>query len=275
MENNYNTLMTEAEWLTDEDREIRKDYLGKVSTYSATQQKNENVKFVKKFLIGAISEYIPLAKMLDNDYSMSQFFAEYSAWYKKLLGSSIERDLNPGASSAQLDRLEQMVGYIDSDVRELYSLHNGCKRGNMYSMGLFGFEFMSIDEIIKNLNGMGRLQNAQNDIENKDGKIRANVFNYGWLPIMADSSGNFIGVDYYPTENGTVGQVINFGRDEQEQYVFAPSLKDFLKYLMGLTRNRGMFVCQKFDDMKVIGYKANKKSYMHLTEFLIALKNQQ
>jgi cell wall assembly regulator SMI1 len=123
---------------------------------------------------------------------------------------------------------------------------------------------------------MGRLQNAENDIKNNGNQIRANVFNYGWLPIMADSSGNFIGVDYYPTENGTVGQVINFGRDEQEQYVFAPSLKEFLKYLMELTKIEDRFECiDDYDEINILGYNVGDKSYMHLTEFLIALKEQE
>jgi hypothetical protein len=92
---------------------------------------------------------------------------------------------------------------------------------------------------------------------------------------MADSSGNFIGVDYYPTENGTVGQVINFGRDEDKQYVFAPSLKEFLKYLMELTKIDGMYEVVKFDDVNVVGYNVDGERYMHLTEFLMALINQK
>jgi cell wall assembly regulator SMI1 len=248
MENN-NTIMTDAEWLTDEDREVKKDYLEKVASYT-TESKNP-----------------------ESDYSLSKFFDEYTVWYNDFLDSPIEDDLKPGASKEELDRLEKMIGYLDDDVRELYSIHNGCDGGNM---GLFGFRFLSIDKIIRNLTGMGRLQNAENDIKNNGNQIRANVFNYGWLPIMADSSGNFIGVDYYPTENGTVGQVINFGRDEQEQYVFAPSLKEFLKYLMGLTKIEDRFECiDDYDEINILGYNVGDKSYMHLTEFLIALKNQE
>jgi cell wall assembly regulator SMI1 len=250
MENN-NTIMTDAEWLTDEDKEVKKDYLEKVASYT-TESKNP-----------------------ESDYSLRQFFDEYTVWYNNLLESSIEDALNPGASKEELDRLEKMIGYLDDDVRELYSLHNGCNGDNLYSMGLFGFDFMSIDEIISNLNGMGRLHDDENDIENSDNKIRANVFNYGWLPIMSDSSGNFIGIDYYPTENGTVGQVINFGRDEQEQYVFASSLKEFLEYLMELTKTEGTFECEEFDGENVLGYNVGDESYMYLTEFLIALKEQE
>ncbi|TFK27423.1 hypothetical protein FA15DRAFT_666502 [Coprinopsis marcescibilis] len=43
--------------------------------------------------------------------------------------------------------------------------------------------------------------------------IRSEYSNRGWIPLIADKAGNYIGIDMNPAEEGSVGQVIIFGRD--------------------------------------------------------------
>jgi cell wall assembly regulator SMI1 len=43
--------------------------------------------------------------------------------------------------------------------------------------------------------------------------IRLQYSQRGWIPLIADKAGNYIGVDLNPAEGGSVGQVIVFGRD--------------------------------------------------------------
>ncbi|EAU88202.2 glucan synthesis regulatory protein [Coprinopsis cinerea okayama7 len=43
--------------------------------------------------------------------------------------------------------------------------------------------------------------------------IRLEYSNRGWVPLIADKAGNYVGVDLNPAEEGAVGQVIIFGRD--------------------------------------------------------------
>jgi cell wall assembly regulator SMI1 len=57
--------------------------------------------------------------------------------------------------------------------------------------------------------------------------IRKIYFHYKWLPVFSDYSGNFIGIDVDPGEAGTKGQVINFGRDEEDMVVLAVNLESF------------------------------------------------
>ncbi|NPC91257.1 hypothetical protein HOO54_03060 [Bacillus sp. WMMC1349] len=52
-----------------------------------------------------------------------------------------------------------------------------------------------------------------------------------WIPISSDGSGNHIGIDLDPDKEGKVGQVINFGADEEVKYVIAYQLKDFLIHI--------------------------------------------
>ncbi|KAJ7632157.1 hypothetical protein FB45DRAFT_911664 [Roridomyces roridus] len=45
------------------------------------------------------------------------------------------------------------------------------------------------------------------------GWIRKEYAQRGWIPLIADKAGNYVGVDLNPEEGGSVGQVIVFGRD--------------------------------------------------------------
>ncbi|KAL6305367.1 hypothetical protein BKA93DRAFT_715096, partial [Sparassis latifolia] len=45
------------------------------------------------------------------------------------------------------------------------------------------------------------------------GWVRKEYSSRGWIPLVADKAGNYLGVDMHPGEGGTVGQVIVFGRD--------------------------------------------------------------
>ena len=45
------------------------------------------------------------------------------------------------------------------------------------------------------------------------GWVRKEYSQRGWIPLIADKAGNYVGVDLNPAERGSVGQVIVFGRD--------------------------------------------------------------
>jgi cell wall assembly regulator SMI1 len=55
--------------------------------------------------------------------------------------------------------------------------------------------------------------------------IRKIYFHYKWLPVFSDYGGNFIGIDLDPGPAGRKGQVINFGRDEEDMVVLAENLE--------------------------------------------------
>ena len=46
-----------------------------------------------------------------------------------------------------------------------------------------------------------------------DKYIRQEYSCRGWLPLVTDRAGNYLGVDLHPGDEGTYGQVIVFGRD--------------------------------------------------------------
>ncbi len=57
--------------------------------------------------------------------------------------------------------------------------------------------------------------------------IRNKYFHHKWIPMFYDYGGNFIGMDLDPDEKGTKGQIIVFGRDEENMFVIADSLEAF------------------------------------------------
>ncbi|CDK28491.1 unnamed protein product [Kuraishia capsulata CBS 1993] len=60
------------------------------------------------------------------------------------------------------------------------------------------------------------------------GYVRADYSNPDWIPLITDYAGNHVGVDLAPGPEGTVGQVILFGREFDVKYVVAPTWGDFL-----------------------------------------------
>lgn len=53
----------------------------------------------------------------------------------------------------------------------------------------------------------------------------------GWIPLLRDGEGNAIGVDLDPGPAGVIGQVINFGRDEDDKYVLFSDVSELINWL--------------------------------------------
>lgn len=71
------------------------------------------------------------------------------------------------------------------------------------------------------------------------GAIKKKYFHIKWIPILSDFGGNYIGIDLDPDTNGTKGQVIIFGRDEEDMFVLANSWDEFLDWNLDLIQNSG------------------------------------
>ena len=50
-----------------------------------------------------------------------------------------------------------------------------------------------------------------------------------WIPLVEMNDSNHIGIDLDPGPSGVVGQVINFGRDQEQKFVLARSWAHFLE----------------------------------------------
>lgn len=137
--------------------------------------------------------------------------------------------LNQPATEAEITKLENCLQVkLTEDLKELYLLHNGGE--------ILGFEFLDIKGLIREIESAADLENRDNlsETDVTTPRIKPKRWMKDRLHILGDYSGNFIAVDYSPTEEGINGQIINCGRNQDKLYVFADNIKSFLEGLVNL-----------------------------------------
>jgi internalin A len=149
--------------------------------------------------------------------------------------------LNQGATEKEIAFLKSNFSFkLPDELIQLYSLNNGDKSLQQdLPLGSFmQFEFLSISRLLEVYNLYKDIINQNPDLLNPEhyssypkNTVKRVEFNINWIPVFADSSGNFIAIDLDPDANGTCGQVINFGRDENMRFQIAKSLTDFLAFI--------------------------------------------
>lgn len=163
------------------------------------------------------------------------------AWLKSNL-EEVHADLKPGCSEAALVEFEALVGRdFPESLKALYRWHGG-QTGKASTGPFFGLTFLPLAEALKHWASWKDLVEEWSEEDMaaasdfctsaKPGAIKPLYANRYWIPFAYDYGGNHLGVDLDPAEQGTVGQVINFGRDEEEKFVVASSVQAFLEWLV-------------------------------------------
>lgn len=153
--------------------------------------------------------------------------------------------LNEGASQSELEDLESLIGVqLPQSVKDFYRVHNGQEpywQNKQSSPGMFfDWGFSSIKEVVRDWQTWHQLQDMNQDMTDDmssypKGHIKNLYTNDGWIPLIDDAGGNHVGIDLDPDVRGVPGQVIIFGRDEDEKRLIANSFTEFLeKYLFWL-----------------------------------------
>ena len=154
----------------------------------------------------------------------------------------VKKDLNPPATMEEIQLLEKTIGRsLPQDFISLYQWHNG-QMGDSPTGLWYGLEFMSIKGIISHIELEKQIiKQIGEDVINSmsewmkstpDGFVKKASNNQFWIPFTYDYGGNFLGIDLDPDKMGIVGQVINFGRDENRKIVTNESISDFLFWLI-------------------------------------------
>lgn len=149
-------------------------------------------------------------------------------------------DLNQPATTSEIASLENKLGVeLPEQLQAMYLEHNGQK--DEINTGLFyGLNFLPLDRVYEEWRSWAEIIDSQGENGMKElsmfstshvpGFIKAAYANKKWVPFAHDWAGNYLGLDFDPAENGTVGQVINFGRDEDEKFVIAKSFSEFMQW---------------------------------------------
>jgi len=165
--------------------------------------------------------------------------------------------LNTGATNLDFTEFEKTVGIpFPSELKSVYEVNNGQVEGRGI---FFGLQMLRIDEkvgvhatsiiaqwkIWKEIYDDEVSGNPVYTPEMKkdwfrsypDKAIKLEYVNPKWIPFAYDLVGNHHGIDLDPDANGTIGQVINFGRDEEKKIVIANSFKEYLQLCLNLYKN--------------------------------------
>ena len=135
--------------------------------------------------------------------------------------------LNYGILPQDLANIEMQFGFsLPQVIRESYLVVDGQEPESSAgcSDGLFfGLYLLPLDEVLDewrfwrevdddpNTGAHPRLREVMQSIP--PNWIRKEYSQRGWIPLISDKTGNYVGIDLNPEKGGSVGQVIVFGRD--------------------------------------------------------------
>ena len=158
--------------------------------------------------------------------SLSLTWNRLRAWLSKEY-PELGDTLNFGILPQDLAQIEMAFGFqLPQPLRESYLCTDGQEPESSTgcSEGLFfGLTFLPLENVLEewtfwrevdedpNTGANERLRSLMSSIP--PGWVRHEYSSRGWIPLVADKAGNYLGVDMSPGEGGAVGQVIVFGRD--------------------------------------------------------------
>lgn len=156
--------------------------------------------------------------------------------------------LQPGTTDDEKDKLHAAFEFdLPEELIELYRINNGQIELPHLGPAMISMNFLDITNVIGHYNmwkelyfselNPGETYGDYFNYENEGGKsfpekaIKLKYINLKWIPLFHDGGGNHIGMDLDSDENGTYGQIINFGRDQKEKFVIAKSLPLFFQLM--------------------------------------------
>jgi cell wall assembly regulator SMI1 len=179
----------------------------------------------------------------------SEIFGEYREWLRTHVPLAYE-NLAPPASEADLRELESGIGFIlPDDVRSILGENNGQKVVPFTSEHEHAVPciptliFLSTSEIKKRWNFWAEIRQEEDDLDSlqeigdvfpgASGLIKPLYTSPGWIPLWADPMAqDYIGIDLDPDTGGKRGQIINFGRNEEQHFLCAPDFQSLLLILL-------------------------------------------
>lgn len=218
--------------------------------------------------------------MDNNSNYISKYWNEIINEYNKLLRrrfiiKKYNSNLNKGATDEQIKMVEQIIGFpFPSELAELFKCNNGNAtnfKENVYLGAILGLQFIPLDVVIRTWTEWCEFTDEKGldtyctSIDK--GQIKCLYANKRWIPFASDGCGNHIGIDLDPDVNGTVGQVINFGCDENNKLVFAKNLNSFLELMINIIKSNDFKLVKKIGEDAQF-YLGNGDKGIHVIDYL-------
>ncbi|WP_051878474.1 SMI1/KNR4 family protein [Chryseobacterium sp. FH1] len=158
----------------------------------------------------------------------NKLFGLQKSWHKMKFSCSPQSSGGPYLYSKE-NTTDNDRGILDIDIDDLRKVLKIVE--NLQEMERNGNQWDELEFTVYS-NGLYEVERSSYDFDNQipftstpENAIQKKYFHYKWLPVFSDSGGNYIGIDLDPDINGTKGQVINFGRDEEDMFVLAENLE--------------------------------------------------
>lgn len=135
--------------------------------------------------------------------------------------------LNYGILPQDLAQVEMSLGFsLPAAIRESYLCVDGQEAESSAgcSEGLFfGLTLLPLEDVLEEWRFWREVDDDPQTGANSQlrelmqsipaGWVKKEYSSRGWIPLVTDKAGNYLGVDMTPGEGGAVGQIIVFGRD--------------------------------------------------------------
>nr|MCR5126920.1 SMI1/KNR4 family protein [Lachnospiraceae bacterium] len=182
--------------------------------------------------------------------------------------------LREGASAADIRDAENELGLrFPEELKGLYLANDGDNKKSVCGM-ILGLHFLSLNEMRREWRSMKKtledpaINNNCQSTSTPEGCIKRCYGNNKWLPLASDASGNYIGIDLDPDIHGTAGQIINWGRDEENKMVFAKNADAFWERLTGIVNSRDFFIGDYDGEDVILLGTDDIEEGTHLTDYL-------
>lgn len=172
---------------------------------------------------------------------MRDFWIQIEKWLNKNCPHLIE-ELNSGVSQQDIEILESKLNIsLPADFLEFYKIHNGQNS----SEGLFELNvLLPFDRIVNNWTVYTELLDRC-EFDDDEGKVltvsyldkglKNNWWNHKWIPIASDARGEDICIDFDPSEEGTLGQIIDVFSNIDGRLLLSGSFHEWIeKYVADL-----------------------------------------
>lgn len=189
---------------------------------------------------------------------VSESWRQYLSWLSESVPNACDA-LAPPASEADLAKLEEALGAsLPASVREFWSLCGGQLEMDGPSLAA-GFVFLSPADALREWQNWAQLRTSEgaSGLESLSMHCTSSPANAiqeeytvaGWLPLWKERlEGNYVGVDLAPGPEGSSGQVIHFGRDEDEKSVLFWDFAHLLSWLAEEAKAESLAVEEDEDD---------------------------
>ncbi|WP_257065060.1 SMI1/KNR4 family protein [Priestia megaterium] len=171
---------------------------------------------------------------------MKQLWNEFEQWLE--LNYLKDEDIfNAAATEIEIAQAENIMGLkFPESFKDILLMHNGQKSERVGVIG--NYDFLSIDEIVHGWQVMRELFDGGEfeDFEEVEpvGPVKGEFWwNPLWIPIVTNTTGDYICIDLDPSEGGKVGQIITFWHDWEEREVISDSLEKWFQKIVTHLKN--------------------------------------